>query len=58
MALLGKEDPSVLLMTAAIPASKIYAFFLYDIKSTEIQGDGWQKSIPCASCTDSRGRRP
>ena len=39
MALLGKEDPSVLFTTAAMPASRIYAFFLYDIKSTEIQGD-------------------
>ena len=58
MALLGKEDPSVLFMTAAMPASKIYAFFLYGIKSTEIQDDVWQKSIPYASCTDSRGRHP
>ena len=58
MALLGKEDPSVLFMTAAMPASSIYAFFLWDIRSTEIQGDGWQKSIPCASCTDFLGRHP
>ena len=29
MALLGREDPSVLLMTATIPARRIYTFFLW-----------------------------
>ena len=37
MALLGKEDPRVLFMTAAMPASRIYAFFLYDANQQSLR---------------------
>ena len=53
MALLGRDDPNVLFMTATMPANSIYTFFLWKVVLNYFLYGRWRKSIPIASCMDS-----
>ena len=42
MALLGREDPNVLLMVATVPATSTYIFFFCKVVSTKAHHGEWQ----------------
>lgn len=53
MALLGKDDPRVLLMTATMPVNSMYIFLLWKLLLILFKINWWQMSVPNANCRDS-----